>query len=634
MDKKLAEHNECFISHCTDDQKIMKRFTAILKKWYPDYLVFNSFDKGSLAGKKISDELRDHLARASFMIAFITDSYLRSTYCISEICSFWYQNKTVIPIVFNHETGIKVVNSLLTDVDYIDTSNPPAKCAMEFIDAMEGCGFKLNDSLEAAKKDLSDFFRTAKQVPTARPWIGCGETEDRIIRFCAGFGIREMAQSGKRVEEIGSYLMDTREMFIIATTGANLISGLSSGFLPEYLSRGSDVTVLTPNLYSDFCNDVARIESPDDADSRKRRLADAFSSVVTDISGAFARAERIKPRMTGEVYFGCASTLIRQTIVCGLKNREIRGWVSLTLPPSRTNDGTVSFLFSGRIDQPGTFAHGVYEHVIGIKAIARQRGQWFSLRELRKRNGQDNLKKFGFMLENDAALDYWKNKLNTARQTMRGRYDPNKTADRSGCHLIEVSAKHPLENGMDPDKEFRSRLDAAAALYRRLKESGKSVTVYVPGSLHTPDKCSLSAAGKRYLESAGIPADDIVGEKENRDIKGSDGVYNSADECFVATQLFLRGKYEMLHCVCSPNQLARKQLFYLEFGVLPLFHAVPCEEMAHDPVDEILLMLPDIIKRDHSWQGADSRNGQRTRDQRMPERQAAGAARVSPEEEN
>ena len=71
MDKKLAEHNECFISHCTDDQKIMKRFTAILKKWYPDYLVFNSFDKGSLAGKKISDELRNHLARASFMIAFI-----------------------------------------------------------------------------------------------------------------------------------------------------------------------------------------------------------------------------------------------------------------------------------------------------------------------------------------------------------------------------------------------------------------------------------------------------------------------------------------------------------------------------------------------------------------------------------
>ena len=55
----------------------------------------------------------------------------------------------------------------------------------------------------------------------------------------------------------------------------------------------------------------------------------------------------------------------------------------------------------------------------------------------------------------------------------------------------------------------------------------------------------------------------------NRRYKGEQGVYNTADECFVASRIFFDGDYRRLHCVCSPNQIQRKKLFYIAFGVIP-----------------------------------------------------------------
>ena len=73
-----------------------------------------------------------------------------------------------------------------------------------------------------------------------------------------------------------------------------------------------------------------------------------------------------------------------------------------------------------------------------------------------------------------------------------------------------------------------------------------------------------------------------------------------------------------MYCVCSPNQMLRKQLFYLAFEVVPQFYTVPCDNLAHDAIYELFEAIPDVIYKDHTWQEIDSVNARRTREDRMP----------------
>ena len=218
------------------------------------------------------------------------------------------------------------------------------------------------------------------------------------------------------------------------------------------------------------------------------------------------------------------------------------------------------------------------------------------------------------MLTKEEAKEYWYEKQSLAQQTMEGHRECNGI-------LIECASK-VLEDGLHPDFEFRARLNRTIELYHKLCQENEVVHIYVPGSLHkengVSDQCTLSTAGRRYLIERGIPDVIILGDRENEQYKGSEGVLNSADECFVASRIFFDGKYRELHCVCSPIQVTRKWFYYLEFGLIPLIHSVPvAESNIMDIVTEQLRGTENVIYNDHNAQSHDSEVWIYSRKERM-----------------
>jgi hypothetical protein len=211
--------------------------------------------------------------------------------------------------------------------------------------------------------------------------------------------------------------------------------------------------------------------------------------------------------------------------------------------------------------------------------------------------------------------ELWRVKYSTAQALMR---------DRQGnpLALIEVAAQHPLVDGLYPNAEFRARLDRGKELFDRYAADGGKVEIYVPGSRHTfegrPDRVSLSDAGRSYLVSTGVPSSAIHGEDLNSKYKGSEGVYGSADECFVAASYYKDAQFGTLISVCSPAQMLRKTLHYIEFGVVPLNVTAPTLSGFHDYVEELFEKVPLVLAVDPTFQG-DSAEARRLREERRPD---------------
>ena len=172
-------------------------------------------------------------------------------------------------------------------------------------------------------------------------------------------------------------------------------------------------------------------------------------------------------------------------------------------------------------------------------------------------------------------IEQWKEKEMEAKFKTKGRKNLYKKI------LIEVAAQHPLREGKFPGEEYAKRLDIACELM------GEDVYIYLPGSLHIPDKISLSEAGKEYLLKKGVP--------EDRIIITEDEVYNSTDECKVASRILLENEFAELICICSPAQLMRKALSYISFGVYPSFRIASCEELFHSYVEEATRNIPILL---------------------------------------
>ena len=147
--------------------------------------------------------------------------------------------------------------------------------------------------------------------------------------------------------------------------------------------------------------------------------------------------------------------------------------------------------------------------------------------------------------------------------------------------LVEVAAQHPLREGKFPGEEYAKRLDITCELI------GEDVYIYLPGSLHIPDEIPLSEAGKEYLLQKGV--------SEDRIITTEDEVYNSTDECQVASRILAENEFAKLICVCSPAQLMRKALSYIPFGVYPSFRIASCEELFHSYVEEATRNIPILL---------------------------------------
>lgn len=173
--------------------------------------------------------------------------------------------------------------------------------------------------------------------------------------------------------------------------------------------------------------------------------------------------------------------------------------------------------------------------------------------------------------------------------------------------LIEVAAQHPLIDGENPNEEFEKRLLLAIQLYNEYKAKGEDVHLYVPGSIHMDngvvDKVSLSEAGKRFLIEHGVSEKDVFAEDMNNKYKGEAGVYNSTDECYVASKIFKDMNFGKIHCVCSSGQMMRKMLSYIRFGYVPYMHTVSCDKMYHDYIDEIFKYIPILLEDEDALQG-------------------------------
>lgn len=172
-------------------------------------------------------------------------------------------------------------------------------------------------------------------------------------------------------------------------------------------------------------------------------------------------------------------------------------------------------------------------------------------------------------------VDQWKEKEMEAKCKSKGRKNLYKKI------LIEVAAQHPLKEGKLPGEEYAKRLDIACELV------DKDTYIYLPGSLHAPDDIPLSEAGKEYLLKKGVPEDKIITTE--------DEVYNSTDECKVASRILLENEFAELICICSPAQLIRKALSYISFGVYPSFRVASCDELFHSYVEEATRNIPILL---------------------------------------
>lgn len=201
--------------------------------------------------------------------------------------------------------------------------------------------------------------------------------------------------------------------------------------------------------------------------------------------------------------------------------------------------------------------------------------------------------------EKEEADIYWKHRAES------GIHEDTKNV------LIEVAATHPLINGK-PGSEFQEHLEQAIDLYHQELNKGKRPIIYVPGSLHyivdkktnipMVDSQPLSEAGKEFLIEHGIPEEFIRANVANLDIKKEDGVYNSGDECYVATQIAKEENCGRILSVVSPVQLYRKALFYQEFGYNPELYATGTEKTNHNYVGELFWSLYITYMNDQDWQ--------------------------------
>ena len=209
---------------------------------------------------------------------------------------------------------------------------------------------------------------------------------------------------------------------------------------------------------------------------------------------------------------------------------------------------------------------------------------------------------------------WWRERLIQARSAMAA-------APRTGRALVEIAAQHPLRDGVQPNLEFLERLNRGVEIVQRLLADGWTVEVYVPGSRHrgadgAPDRISLSAAGTEYLRPLLTGAVLLHGEDLNQRYKAQDGVYGSADECFVTAQFYRDGGFEGLHAVVSPQQLPRKMLHYLAFGVEPMLHTAPVANPFHNIIEELFVDIPRVLHTDPSVQGPNSELARRLRTER------------------
>lgn len=596
-----------FFSHSTADAGAVQTLVDILNSTPNAMVPFYSSnpETGIAGGEGIMSRINRAIMDCALFVPVITENYVRSLYCMYELSVAAFlqeQGKLrIVPIAADAEVYSRV-SSILQQFDllYINAREDiaPRVFCQTFDWVRETHIPEIADALAALSHGCV----------LRRPYAGMPEqTYHGILEYCETYGVRQFKNTTLPSHLLKEKVSQAKEVILLSTTGASLVRMLCADALPTALSRGCTVSILVPNQHSQFCADVAQIERPDATQENLSRLDHEFDSVLSYLKEARQESLHRNPQ-AGSITCYCSHSLLRQTILL-VRNPDdtVWAWVSMTMPPKRTVDGTPSLEAEGKLE-PGQMVYLLWNHCTEIISLSRSRGSFFAIG-----SGQEG----PFLMEKLHAKAYWQKKHDAAHSAMSTR------AMLYEDVLIEIAAQHPLHKRKVPGDEFKRRLDAAMEIGAKYEEEGIRVTYYVPGSRHRvgdiSDLVSLSKAGCDYLKRRGIPSEQILGEDANEKYKGADGVYNSADECYVASRIFLEGEYERLICVCAPNQVFRKTLFYIEFGVLPQCYSVPADTMFHNALDEIFDAVPGVLYGDHSWQDPASEAFINARKERVPQ---------------
>lgn len=405
--------------------------------------------------------------------------------------------------------------------------------------------------------------------------------------------------------EFNKMCKDANEIKMFFVSGRHLLNE-KEYYIRKALKNGVEVKCLLCNPQSIFLNNIEVMENTQYS-ANGRPLREIDNKISEEIY------EIIDKYKDTELKFRFYSTEYRLPyILCYNKDGSVNAWLTVSLPPYKSDKSFIlrglrrSNHISGEdlqfVDMMETNFDNIWNNYSNsADKILQEKDNVDS-----KSESNDNKNKW---------TEYYK----IAKENIN---NASKSNNRGSKILIEVAAQHPLLDGEKPNHEFEKRLDLAIKLYNE-KSQNNDVNIYVPGSLHqykgVQDIISLSAAGKKYLISKGIPEIDILSEEMNLKYKGNDGVYNSSDECYVSCKIFESGNYNELHCVCSSAQMMRKALSYIRFGYIPNMHTVSCENMYHNYIKEVYEHIPVLLNDDNAFQDANSKVAANIRKNRKPE---------------
>lgn len=454
---------------------------------------------------------------------------------------------------------------------------------------------------------LNRFIMTNPKLPG---WIR--EKDSEIYKSAEMAGITDIGVVCSS-EKLRVWLKNANVLKLFLTTGMTFFL-INNEILVDFLSRGNDIKLICCKPHSEALTEVQKLEEYVYGDRKK--IHSEFEQVISCCNNIYAAAQlRNGNGKSGEIQVCFTSTLIRSSITIAENENDNSGfgWLTVTLPPAKSRE-TISFeMKSGDINNN---SNNLYS-----RSLTHFNLTW---KHSSEKNGIITIP---YNINNSTISpirQYWINKENIAVHNM-GRRKRNKRI------LIEVAAQHPLIDGITPNEEFKARLDRASQLYYFLKSQKYSVEIYIPGNIHMDfnalaDDISLSAAGKEYLvkERQFRNPEDIHGDDLNNafdDTRTFSGVYNSADECYIASRYFFSSdkNFKCIYCICSPNQLMRKYIFYIENGIVPYIITVPTDEMFHNFFDELFEAVPYVIKEDHSLQSSESELAYKTRKERCPD---------------
>ena len=602
------------------------------RKYFPISMEFMSSESDTF------DMLYDYMASSDVCVLILGDSFgmklgkaaeyltapemLKAVQAYKErsgLADIAEMSYTEIEYAFACYLGVKVLPFIKKSVVAACEGDSADKDIARFYEVVRAkAGYNVFNEIIEADEVVSALDNYTEKHTELSGWIK--EEDSTIYKSAADAGIENISLDGfLSREKLKSWLNNADEIMLCYTTGHSFIK-TNNDFLVDFISKGGIVRFLCCEPDSKPMHDVQRIE--EQIYGNRDLIHKEFEDVYNESVNIYNRAKNAIPEeerdRLGNIQIGFLDTLMRSSfLLCESKDAEWqKGWFTITLPPAKSRE-TVTFELS-------VMQHSDLRNNLLSRARAYFDAVWrFSL-ESGKVTDIASVCSWNPDKPKEGAVsfaDYWREKEKIAIANTKIR-------KRKKDILIEVAAQHPLVDGLFPAEEFSARLDCAARLYREKTDLGFGVRIYVPGSVHldydgVADEVSLSRAGVTYLENIGIPSDHIFGEVFNTlydSERNHSGVYNTADECFVASKIFFdeKNNFGQLISVCSPNQLMRKTLFYTEFGLTPQIVTVPVRNMFHNFFNELLDCVPYILEEDHSYQGSSSKEAIRTRKERFP----------------